>query len=144
MSIENKTYYMSSGRIDKSFYHNYIYDSLSSRGKKIMNNAFDNEYVEYYVFNLWNASLPICNYSEYWLFDCFPNNDYYNGFYYPVFIKYINGSSTYALCRCGMDRDDDDDDDVNGVNNNKTLSDILNLIPLSMRSKGERILREYF
>lgn len=140
-----KTNYMRSGMIDQSFYTNYIYDELSFRGRNLMNETLEkNDFIEYNVFSISNNKLPQCTYSEFWLFDCFPATEYYNGYYYPVFIKSINTSSGYAMSRCHMDNEDNDEDNDSDNDNSKSLSDILYMIPASMRDKAHYLLKDYF
>ena len=87
---------------DECFYQDYILPELNSETKYYFQNAFDiNEYAEYYAIQLPTNS-PV-HYHEVFFFDIY--ND--TGYYCPVFKTMINGSSGYAMCRSGMDRDDE-------------------------------------
>ena len=94
---------VSSGIMDADFYNEFIAEYLKKDDKKLFENVLEcMEYIEYYAIQLPSHS-PV-HYHEILLCDVHTEP----GCYYPFLNRMINGSSAYAMCRSGMDRDDDE------------------------------------
>jgi hypothetical protein len=83
------------GVADEDFIKEYIIEKCGKYGKKKLLDALKVEpYIAYKVFNTWYNEGGNY-YSELWFFDIGEE-------YLPVLVEKINGSSCYAMCRCGM------------------------------------------
>ena len=94
-----KMFQVLNGSFDEEFYNEFIKHHIKKEGQDLFDDAFKlDEVIQYVVIQLPTRS-PV-HYHEVLFCDV-----YTDLCYYPVFMTMINGSSAYAMCRCGMDEE---------------------------------------